>query len=952
MKQLLFVCSALLFTPLFYFNGYANTGSIESYGDWPLTKTIGSTVDDIESETEIVDSKINKISTTIDIFNELEQIQSQCPTIISQADLPLTITEPGKYVACENLTFNPVATNETAITIASNYVTLDFNNKSLSQGNTINATNAIKINPSHHNISIKNGALSEFTGSASANSSYIYAENNNYALLLDSLKISGHATLTANGNGKAIFLNATHSSIIHNCTISSFRPSGIDSSDTIVLLNDSATIKITTSTIDNNYSGSKQFSALALSNTSSCSISESTFNNNRIFSSTDAYVISVEDSNNINMHRCSCNGNNNIDGNLSIINLVNTNACSVQNCNITYNQANSAGKNLFAIYQESSNGSVVQNCIINRNNAENNASSMQLLSCTDNLIQNCEINYTSANNAATGINIESCTSTSITNCVSSYNDIGIAVDSTSAQPILDSITIYNNTLYGVYNDSTTAVITSCTTNGNGMNFASSNDFQPKTILPRNNIEYGSNTGTDAFDKKDGIIYIPAQAIENTGLTINEPGHYILTEPVNFDGTSASTAITINADYVTFDLNNYALENINTNADVSAITINEGNHNITVKNGFVSGFTGNSIFINQNCYNITLNSLSLIGRAPITESTSAITINGSDSNYVKNLTLENCAISKFNPPSSQALFSSSYVNDLNVMHCSFNQNSLNDTTPNQKVIAINNSNNCQLTNCSCSGNTGFGIQHILEIDTCHAIHVNNCVFNSNAVGNAGNVIIIKNSQGPILRKCKINNNEFLTNNDAAPSNCIQIYNCDGCEINSCKITSNIADTETVTVGDLNGILLATCTSCYIHNSVINNLSGRTLSTANVNGINIINSESCKIFDNFLMDIRRSNGTVTTANGIFIDSSTNHIIQNCTVFRCNGTGITNDSSTTCIWGNESLFCGAAWGGTHAPSVDFGASDYSLVPVVGYGSAPADDEIHQYWNVIQKS
>jgi len=860
---------------------------------------------------------LNSLYSSTDL-TQLEQLKLHCPILITESDLPLTINEPGNYMACDNLTFNPTASGETAITIASNFVTIDLNKKSLLQGNTITNTNAIKIDANYHNIFIKNGTIAGFTGSTSTNNAYIYAEDANYFITLDSLNFFGHTTPTLDGNGKAIWFNTTYDSIIKNCKITYFRPSSADLFNNIIFLYNAKNISLIDSSIDssNSLSGTQFFNGVYIKNTASCIINNFSSNNNKIFSPLDASIISVNSSSNVSINNFSCNNNTANTGSLSIVNLNTTNGCSVQNSTIAYNQAPSVGRNFYGIYQENSNSTLIQNCTINQNTSDANATGIYELNCSGNLINNCRINYITASTSATGIHLKNCESPAISSCISGYNtNIGINIGSGCTNPVINDTYVYNNTDFGIYNNSATAVITNCTTNGNGSNFASATDLQAKTILPRNNIEYGySGPGSDAFDKKDGIIYIPAYAIGNTGLTITEPGHYIFTEPINFDGAIASTAITINANYVTLDLNNFAIENTNSNTNVNAIVLSEGVHDIVIHNGSISNFSGNSIFINQNCYNIALQDLSIIGKSTI-PSVSAINCNGTNNNIIYNVTIQNCSAINFYRPDN-AIIRLSYTDIVTCNNCLFNYNTLRTSVPGQSTIEFENCNKIECINCRCNSNNAFSQQQIVFLNNCSSTVLDNCTFNNNSINGQGNIININNCLSTDLNNCFLQYN-VIEPDLTAESSCIHVNTGSGAQINNCTLLSNNA-----AIGSspsslfFSAIHLESTTACSVSNSLLQNVWRASVTNELVIGIFVENSIACKLVHNELNYINNIENP-SLAYGICIYDGNYNIIQNCTVLTSSGTGIWNNSTTAGAWGNESFHNATNFGGTQPPS-----------------------------------
>jgi len=104
--------------------------------------------------------------------------------------------------------------------------------------------------------------------------------------------------------------------------------------------------------------------------------------------------------------------------------------------------------------------------------------------------------------------------------------------------------------------------------------------------------------------------ITATDIGSTGTTIRQSGSYYLVTYVDAN-TSSASAITIDADNVTLDMNN---NTIRRSSDGNTIEIAANRSNIVVKNGFIrnnaAGLRG--ILVRQGCRNITFEDMVVIG----------------------------------------------------------------------------------------------------------------------------------------------------------------------------------------------------------------------------------------------------------------------------------------------------------------------------------------------------
>lgn len=75
-----------------------------------------------------------------------------------------TINRSGNYALGANIRFNPITSNDAAIVINADNVTLDLANYTISQANLVTGCHGIMVNPSLENIVIQNGTVSSLTG--------------------------------------------------------------------------------------------------------------------------------------------------------------------------------------------------------------------------------------------------------------------------------------------------------------------------------------------------------------------------------------------------------------------------------------------------------------------------------------------------------------------------------------------------------------------------------------------------------------------------------------------------------------------------------------------------------------------------------------------------------------------------------------------------------------------
>ncbi len=83
-----------------------------------------------------------------------------CGRIITQCDLPLVITCPGKYSVAQDLYWKPTGPGQAAITVDANDVIIEFNNRKLQQTDpTQGQCIGVLINPNLTNIRLLNGTI-------------------------------------------------------------------------------------------------------------------------------------------------------------------------------------------------------------------------------------------------------------------------------------------------------------------------------------------------------------------------------------------------------------------------------------------------------------------------------------------------------------------------------------------------------------------------------------------------------------------------------------------------------------------------------------------------------------------------------------------------------------------------------------------------------------------------
>ncbi len=129
---------------------------------YTLEQSMSTTLDNLyilDQNTNVIVNNIytleQSMSTTLDNLYDLSSDCCVCTAFLSQANLPITITQPGIYCLTEN-----VSGSATLITIASSNVTVDLRGHTLSTS----SGNGVVINAGKEQVTVRNGSISAFAG--------------------------------------------------------------------------------------------------------------------------------------------------------------------------------------------------------------------------------------------------------------------------------------------------------------------------------------------------------------------------------------------------------------------------------------------------------------------------------------------------------------------------------------------------------------------------------------------------------------------------------------------------------------------------------------------------------------------------------------------------------------------------------------------------------------------
>ena len=152
--------------------------------------------------------------------------------------------------------------------------------------------------------------------------------------------------------------------------------------------------------------------------------------------------------------------------------------------------------------------------------------------------------------------------------------------------------------------------------------------------------------------------ITAADVGITGLTITTSGVYLLAENISFSPVLAASAITIDSDDVQLDLQCFSLSQGNAVADVSGIEVATGHSNILVKDGIVTGFTGDGIFVNDD------NTIIRCNNVRVQQCSQGIFLSGSMADPIEKFFIKNCSFIL-----NGVGFSANWANAGNITNCS-------------------------------------------------------------------------------------------------------------------------------------------------------------------------------------------------------------------------------------------------------------------------------------------
>jgi hypothetical protein len=431
------------------------------------------------------------------------------------------------------------------------------------------------------------------------------------------------------------------------------------------------------------------------------------------------------------------------------------------------------------------------------------------------------------------------------------------------------------------------------------------------VLKYNFIIYIIITLTPCYGQTRGVQIIYSNPLKYALIApqsfkpvlLNEPGNYHFSSGTNVDFITSGTIINITSNNVTINLQNFTLSQKNagsSNKNITGINIADGLSNITIKNGNINNITGTAIIMGQNCFNITLNNLT-IAQA---RSGGIEVQTGTDTMFINNCFAGKSLTNKKNN------FGLSLTSNKNITvhNCSF----IGVRAPtgyNAFGITATNCIDCSINNCAINNNSG---------DTVSGLHLNNCIAfevdnietngNSSSVGGAAG-IECSGGQGNTFKNSTSFYNTAATNSRGiyfhSNASYNQVFDC----TTSCQ--------KVLTTGNASGICITTGTSnCFTRITSFGNTGG-SLTTSKGCGIILSNTYGV-IVDHSTCNY--NNGGTGKGYGIHLINTSRCIIEENKLYYNHGTagswGIQEEENSLSFLASNIAFGNAInYGVTHS-------------------------------------
>ncbi|MFT6765191.1 MAG: hypothetical protein ACJAZS_000058 [Alteromonas naphthalenivorans] len=299
-------------------------------------------------------------------------------------------------------------------------------------------------------------------------------------------------------------------------------------------------------------------------------------------------------------------------------------------------------------------------------------------------------------------------------------------------------------------------------------------------------------------------------------TIENPGTYTLVQDIGFDGQNnvandgQSCAIYIKSNNVVLDLGGFTLYSNDTTGHTNtstqkAIDIQRNRHNVSIKNGNISGFVDAGIFVRRQCNNVRIQDMT-IGNCLKNGIVFAGTPNTAitDSNQISNCTIDNITVAETTGiTSAEDAYGLKLFNCYNIVvkDSSFgyaNAGSLAVPKDSYGALVVSGTN-IIFNNCDASGNYGNNAYGFKLSGTTASEVSTGCQF-INCTANGNNAIIANTAydstkgvcyafSGSTVRACTWNNCTASGNEATQTAHGFFYSNAQYCETFECTALNN-------------------------------------------------------------------------------------------------------------------------------------------------------------------
>jgi hypothetical protein len=393
-------------------------------------------------------------------------------------------------------------------------------------------------------------------------------------------------------------------------------------------------------------------------------------------------------------------------------------------------------------------------------------------------------------------------------------------------------------------------------------------------------------------------FISPNQITTSPFSITEAGLYIVTDDVEYT-TNNGTAITIDANDVTLDLNNKSL--ISGASNTTGIELSSTFTNITIKNGALRLFATTGVTIPSDNSTLFFEDLTIIGANGGT----GLLFNGTSGSTIRTtgVTIRNCLFANLlNGISATAtddlLLENTQLNrsgsgivaiDCNAWKLSNVQSSLHTLSSSSRSIDAYSCNCWTIQNSefranqSTSASDAVRFSDLLGPKISGAHILENCMICDNQSNNTQNGLSLVETHSCVIKNCSFNGNE-----GAALASGVIITGSQN-HLENCSVNGNIGATGCNAVW-----LVSSSTACHLKNCyVLNNQSPRSCTGIRLDGGSHI-AEQCITAAN----ISLAGTGALLGRGLLIFTGSSTLVKNCIAeantnngFEFNGTAGSN-------------------------------------------------------------